>query len=81
MRKVYRPPATPCQRVIDCLTIPEATKENLQSMVGKLDPLRLLEEIRVMQDHIARIAQGETLPIPPHRDADLDQFLKSLSTA
>jgi len=81
VRKIYHPPATPCQRVLDCMAIPEATKENLRTMATKLDPLQLLEEIRVMQDHIARIAQGEALPIPPHRDAELDQFLKSLSTA
>jgi len=41
--------------------------ENLQVMVGNLDPNRLLEDIRVMQDHIARIAVGRDLacPSPP----------------
>lgn len=81
IKKNYHPPATPCQRLLASESIPDKARESLQLMAKGLDPIRLLEEIRTMQDHIARLAEGEKLPIPPHRDADLDTFIKSLATA
>jgi hypothetical protein len=81
VKKRYHPPATPCQRLADSKAIPTDIKASLVVTATQLDPLQLLEEIRVMQDHIARLAEGEVLPIPPHRDPDLDLFIKSLATA
>ena len=46
-----------------------------------LDPLRLLDEIRTVQGHLAGLAAGRRLePVTP-RDPDLDRFMKSLATA
>jgi len=46
-----------------------------------LDPLRLLDEIRTMQHHLAALASGGTPHLVTHRDADLDEFLRGLATA
>jgi hypothetical protein len=34
-----------------------------------------------VQHHLAGLAAGEVLHVLPHRDADLDRFLRSLATA
>jgi hypothetical protein len=46
-----------------------------------LDPLRLVDEIRMIQAHLAEIAAGRVVHALPHRDADLEGFLKSLAVA
>ena len=56
-------------------------KERLRAVATALDPLRLLDEIRSAQGHLAAVAAGEPLRAVEHRDGDLDAFLKSLSTA
>ena len=56
-------------------------KERLRAVLVTLDPLRLLDEIRTVQHHLAGLAAGERLHVLPHRDADLDRFLKSLASA
>lgn len=79
--KRYHAPETPCARLLASSTIAEPMKERLRSVLATLDPLRLLDEIRVVQEHIAGLAKGEVLHVLPHRDADLDRFLRSLATA
>ena len=79
--KRYHAPETPCARLLASPAIPEATKERLGAVLLTLDPLRLLDEIRTVQHHLAGLAAGEVLHVLPHRDADLDRFLRSLSTA
>ena len=79
--KRYHVPETPCGRLLQSEAVPEATKERLRAIATTLDPLRLLDEIRTVQHELAGIAAGTLLRVDPHRDADLDQFLKSLATA
>ena len=79
--KRYYPPATPCARLLTSSAIPESVKEHLRTAAASLDPLQLLEEIRVMQDHLARLASGEARHVPPHRSVDLEKFLRSLANA
>jgi len=81
VRKRYHPPETPCARLLASQSIPEPMKERLRSVMLTLDPLRLLDEIRAVQHHIAGLAAGEVVHALPSRDADLDQFLHSLATA
>jgi hypothetical protein len=50
-------------------------------VLATLDPLRLLDEIRIVQQHLAGLAAGQVLHVLPHRDADLERFLRSLATA
>jgi hypothetical protein len=79
--KRYRAPETPCGRLLASDAIEEPTKQQLRAVLVTLDPLRLLDEIRTVQDHLARLIDGGRTQPLPHRDADLDRFLRSLATA
>jgi integrase-like protein len=81
VRKRYHTPETPCARLLASSSIPESMKDRLRALLGTLDPLRLLDEIRTVQHHLAALAAGEQVHVLPHRDADLDRFLKSLAHA
>jgi len=81
IRKRYHPPQTPCQRLLASDAVPEEVKARLRETGAKLDPLRLLEDIRRMQSHlVALVDHGEAYtPSPANRD--LTGFLAGLSTA
>ena len=81
IRKHYETPQTPCARLLASTEISEASKERLRAVLASLDPLRLLDEIRSMQRHIAGLGRGEQAHTPPQRHADLERFLASLATA
>jgi hypothetical protein len=81
VKKRYHAPETPCARLLQWEAIPESMKERLRAVATTLDPLRLLDEIRTVQHQIAGLAAGAALHVVPHRDAELDQFLKGLATA
>src|SRR5688572_4648814 len=57
----------------------ESMKDRLRAVLGTVDPLRLLDEIRTVQHHLAGLAAGERVHVLPHRHADLDRFMKSLA--
>ena len=42
------------------IDVPEAMKERLRVVAASLDPVRLLDEIRTMQRHLAELAAGDT---------------------
>jgi hypothetical protein len=80
--KRYHPPATAYQRLLVSEAVPEEIKTKLRGTFAVLDPLRLLDEIRAAQEVVAEIAAGRANATAPRdRDAELDQFLKRLSTA
>jgi hypothetical protein len=79
--KRYHPPATPSSRLLASESVPEEIKVKLRAVAASLDPLRLLNEIRTMQHHLAELAAGEVPTILPAREPELDRFLKSLATA
>ena len=81
VRKSYYAPATPCSRLLASEHVSEDSKERLRAALTMLDPLRLLDEIRTMQKHLAELSAGRVDHVPPRRDHNLDQFLASLSTA
>jgi hypothetical protein len=81
VRKQYETPQTPSSRLLASPDVTEVSKERLRAVLASLDPLRLLDEIRTMQRHIAGLGRGEQVHAPPHRDADLERFLASLATA
>ena len=78
--KRYEVPATPCSRLLAWRGVDERTQDRLRAVMLTLDPLRLLEEIRRVQHHVAGLAAGCAPGRLPHRDADLERFLASLST-
>lgn len=80
VRKQYDAPQTPCARLLASADVSEESKEKLRAVLASLDPLRLLDEIRTMQGHIAGLARGEPVHAAPQRDGDLDRFLASLAT-
>jgi hypothetical protein len=79
--KKYHAPETPCARLLASPTIGEPMKDRLRAVLATLDPLRLLDEIRTVQHHLAGLASGACVHVLPHRNADLDRFLKSLAHA
>ena len=81
VRKRYHAPETPCARLLASDAIPVGMKDRLPAVLGTVDPLGLLDEIRAVQHHLAGLAAGATVHPMPQRDADLDGFLRSLALA
>jgi hypothetical protein len=81
VNKRYHLPETPCARLLASPAITDTMKDRLRAVLATLDPLRLLDEIRMVQHHLASLAAGERVTALPHRDPDLDLFLKHLATA
>jgi hypothetical protein len=79
--KRYHPPLTPCERLLQAVTIPISAKAKLREIAAELDPLRLLEEMRAVQAHLAALADGETLPQSGTEPPNLAAFIASLSSA
>lgn len=79
--KRYHPPQTPCDRLLQAESLPEAAKARLREVAGALDPLKLLEEIRAVQAHLVTLADGGQLPGTMTEPPDLSSFVASLSSA
>lgn len=79
--KRYHAPETPCARVLASEAIPETTKERLRTILPTLDPLRLLDDIRATQRHLAKLAAGEAPRVVATDDASLQKLLQGLATA
>jgi len=82
VRKRYHLPATPCQRLLADVRTGEEVRHRLQQLGATLDPVRLLQEIRMAQQQLVAIADGPALgetakPTSP----TLEQFLSGLRTA
>ncbi|MBA3707804.1 MAG: transposase family protein [Planctomycetes bacterium] len=81
MAKRYHSSATPSARLLESEAIFAEVKDKLRTVAVSLDPLRLLDEIRKMQHHLAELAAGQVPTVLAVRDQELENFLKSLSTA
>jgi hypothetical protein len=79
--KRYHPPQTPCERLLQAESIPTAAKNRLREISVQLDPLKLLEEMRAVQAHLAALADGETPPPMTGEPPNLAAFVASLSSA
>jgi len=79
--KRYHPPQTPCERLLQAGSIPEAAKTKLREVAGALDPLKLLEEIRAVQAHLITLADGDKPPSATPEPPDLAAFVAGLSSA
>lgn len=79
--KRYLAPETPAVRLLAANGVAIEVKARIQEISEKLDPLRLLDEIRAMQHHLAAIAKGERMHTPAARNPDLSEFLSSLTLA
>ncbi|WP_287306811.1 DDE-type integrase/transposase/recombinase [Mesorhizobium sp.] len=79
--KRYHPPQTPCERLLQAEGVPMATKSKLREIAANLDPLKLLEEMRAVQAHLAALADGEVPPPTTSEPPNLAAFVASLSSA
>jgi hypothetical protein len=83
VHKRYHAPATPCERLLRHEGISENVKEWLKAQQKQLDPVRLLQEIRVAQQVLSDIAahgpsaaEATAPPVP-----DVKTFLAGLADA
>ena len=80
--KRYHPPATPCERLMADARTRQDVRRRLATQRSKLDPVRLLQEIRTVQQELVRLADAPvigntTVPAAP----TLEEFLSGLRTA
>ena len=81
VRKTYHAPETPCAKLLASPAVTDDMKERLRATAAQLDPLRLLDEIRAVQQHLASLAAGKASHLPARPDTSLDGFLTGLATA
>lgn len=82
VRKVYFTPATPCDRLLAHNSVEVAIKEELRTKFKGLDPVRLLQAIRLAQQTLSDLAaHGMRTEAAPVGAADVATFVASLSSA
>ena len=84
VKKVYHPPATPCDRLIAHQALDPIVKEKLAAQFQGLDPVRLLQQIRIAQQALSDIATygPPAQPAAPKPSlTPIGEFLSSLSSA
>lgn len=79
--KRYYPPATPCQRLLAAPRTLEPVRARLAQTQTRLDPVKLLRDMRVAQQRLVAIADRSRTPAPVVTDPALDAFLSGLRTA
>lgn len=82
VRKRYHAPATPYQRLVsDPRTIKEV-RHRVEALYATLDPVRLLSEIRAVQQQLVEIADRPAIgAMAAPAGPTLEQFLSGLRTA
>jgi hypothetical protein len=82
VRKRYHAPRTPCQRLLEDERVSEEIKAGLRATACRLDPVRLLHDIRAGQEHLVAISDRSGLVerAAPSEPA-LEEFLKGLRMA
>jgi len=82
VKKLYHAPATPCDRLLAHDSVDAQTKARLKAQFNSLDPVRLLQEIRVAQQTLSDLAaHGVRTETAPSATSDVAVFLASLSSA
>jgi hypothetical protein len=76
VKKLYYPPATPCDRLLAHQDVDEAAKVILRKQQDRLDPVELLHRIRQGQGALAALSTGEPSEGPDRES--LNQFLAGL---
>ena len=81
VRKRYHPPATPCQRLLADPRTPPEVCERVAELSGRLDPIRLLGQMRVRQQRLVEIADKPVAAPSAPTVPPLEQFLAGLRIA
>jgi hypothetical protein len=79
IRKSYHPPATPCQRLMANARVSDEAKRQVKMQHDRLDPVRLLREIRAGQRRLKIADAPETATAI--EEPTLEQFLSGLRIA
>ena len=80
--KVYHAPATPCERLLAYNGVTAAIKAKLTEQFKSLDPVRLLQEIRISQQRLSDIASHARNTLAAETaTSEVAVFLASLSSA
>jgi hypothetical protein len=78
--KKYHAPATPYEQLLADDRVESGVKQRLREQFATLDPLELLNQLRRIQEEIARLEAGaDAEPSPAVQE--LDHFVRSLETA
>jgi hypothetical protein len=82
VHKIYFKPATPCDRLLAHRSVEPAIKEKLTAQFKRLDPVQLLQEIRLAQQTLSDLAaHGECKEVAPASKPDVADFVASLASA
>jgi hypothetical protein len=82
VHKSYFAPATPCERLLAHDSVSPAIKEKLLAQFKELDPVRLLQEIRLAQKLLSELGAHGVCAVPaPTAGGDMTAFMVSLTTA
>ena len=81
MRKRYHRPATPYQRLLADPRTPEEVCHRVEAIYARLDPVRLLSEMRAAQQRLVEIADKPIAKATVITAPTLEQFLVGLRTA
>ena len=81
VRKRYHPPATPCQRLLADARTPEPVRRRVEALYATLDPVRLLREMRVAQQHLVAVADLPLERAAAFSEPTIEEFLAGLRTA
>jgi hypothetical protein len=82
VHKIYLAPATPCDRLLAHDSVDPAIKEKLKAQFNSLDPVRLLQEMRMAQQTLSEFAaHGVRAEATPAGESDIAVFLANLSSA
>lgn len=85
VQKRYHAPATPCERLLAREDVSPSVREALKVQLQRLDPVRLLHEIRaaqqVLSDIVARGPTDAAATAPAPAVTDVKSFLAGLATA
>ena len=79
--KKYHKPMTPCERLLAHTAVNEATKGLLREQLQRLDPVRLLQQIRAAQGRIADLVATDCVTTNPISLPNIEEFLTGLAEA
>jgi hypothetical protein len=82
VHKIYFAPATPCERLLAHGSVEPGIKHKLTAQFKRLDPVRLLQQIRSAQQTLSDLAAyGAHAEATPDGASDVALFLAGLSSA
>lgn len=79
--KKYEPPVTPYERLLADARMNESQKAALRQTFNALDPVRLLSNIRTIQQRLATLEVSNSNAKVEVPERNLDRFVDSLATA